>query len=780
MHKHLLSFILFSSCYTISSANALPFIVKDKPSQTQAVKASSSQFSPQKLDSISVKVNRDKIVSSTQRPKIGLVLSGGGAKGAAHIGVLKVLEQHNIAIDYIVGTSIGSYVGGLYALGYKVDEIEKIMLELEWDRSYSDFIPREDLTYDDKQHRDRYNIALRMGYSDSRFKMPTGLILGQTASLLFLESTDVIPRIENFDDLAIPYRAIASDIVTAKAVVLKSGNLAKAMRASASVPGIVEPVNIDGQLLVDGGITNNMPVDVVKEMGADIVIAVDIGSSLLKLNELTTTIDVFNQLSTILTINTTLIQKHFLTDEDILIRPEIDELSTTDFSIMPQALVLGKEAALQHTSKFSQYSLTDSEYKSYTDKKSAVKNHLLSQANKPLSKINFDNKSKVNNVIINKHFGLKEGDVVSKAALSEAVNNVYALNQFEHVGAEFVDTEEGRELTLTTQEKMWGPNYFDLGFNLQSDFTDKMIVAFDFDYTLTNVTKNGGRWENSIVIGYEYGLSSAFYQPLTASQDFFTVARGEFAQDKWDEWKDRPQIENIYSKAEVGFGYHYSDNGVVEIGGIGERGKISIKGGIADSFDYHSLGGYFSFNFDTLNSINFPTEGNKLSFNAYYLKDRYDLLAAPTDESSFTMTLDWRGAFNIGNHSLMGITSLATSENKKDSDFTIHVSELGGFLNLSGYQKDALIGANKVFAAVVYQYDLGKTLLGQSGLPLYLGTSAEAGNIWSVKEAVKGSELIAAGSVYLGVDTSFGPAVLGFGYSNEGESTLFISFGKNW
>ncbi|MGB0937379.1 MAG: patatin-like phospholipase family protein [Colwellia sp.] len=780
MRNYLPLFLLVSTCYAMTPANAVTVVAEDKTNQAQLPTINSPQNSSGKIDLVPIKANYGKGLADSQKPKIGLALSGGGAKGAAHIGVLKVLEEHNIAIDYVAGTSIGSYVGALYALGYKASDIEKIMLELEWNRGYSDFIPRQDLPYEDKQHRDRYNIALRAGYSDSIFKMPTGLILGQSASLLMQESIGIIPLVDDFDNLAIPYRAVASDIATAKAVVIKSGSLAKAMRASASVPGIVEPVNINGQLLVDGGITNNMPIDVVKNMGADIVIAVDIGSSLLKKNEINTTIDVFNQLSTILTTNTTLIQKTLLDKKDILIRPQIDDLGTTDFSIMPKALELGKEAAALHIEDLKQYSLSDAEYQTYLAHKKHVKDDLFKSVDKPLKKINFDNKSAVNNIIVKKHFSIEEGEVVTQAELEEAITSVYSLNEFEFVGAEFTDTEEGRELTLTTQEKLWGPNYLDLGFNLQSDFTNKMFFSLDLSYMLTNVNKRGGRWENSAKVGWEYGFETAFYQPLTAEEAVYTVARAEFAQNKWDEWKNRPQIENRFTQTEFGLGYHYSDNGMVEIGALGEKGKVSVVGNSQDSFDYYAFGGYFSLNYDTLNSINFPTQGNKFSFNAYYLKDIYEVSPESIDELSLTMTLDWRGALSLGNHSFMGITSLATSENKNEHDFTIHVSELGGFLNLSGYQKDALIGAHKVFGAIVYQYDLGRKLFGQEGLPMYLGTSAELGNVWQNEESVDVSDLITAGSIYLGVDTSFGPAVVGLGYSNGGESTVFISLGKNW
>ena len=214
------------------------------------------------------------------RPKIGLVLSGGGAKGAAHVAVLKVLEQQHIPIDYIAGTSIGAYVGGLYALGYSAEDIEKIMFSTDWDKGYSDIIPRQALSYRDKQQRDKYNVPLNLGYTDGKVTSPSGLIQGQTMSRLYRNSTGLVRKFKSFDNLAIPFRAVATDLATSHPVVIDSGSLVFAMQASATVPGALNPSVWHNKLLVDGGIANNMPVDVVKAMGADIVIAVDIGSSL--------------------------------------------------------------------------------------------------------------------------------------------------------------------------------------------------------------------------------------------------------------------------------------------------------------------------------------------------------------------------------------------------------------------------------------------------------------------------------------------------------------------
>ncbi len=658
------------------------------------------------------------------RPKVGLVLGGGGAKGAAHIGILKVLEKNNIAIDYIVGTSIGSYIGALYALGYNADEIEIIMLNTQWEKGFSDFIPRENLQFSDKELRDDYNITFRLGYSASEFKVPGGLLLGQSALQLLKLSTDTFGEFSSFDELPIPYRAVATDIATSEVVVLSSGSLSQAIKASSTVPGIVEPTKIDGKLLVDGAIVNNMPVNIVKKMGADIVIAVDIGSPLVAQEDLKSTVDVLNQLSTILTINTTNQQKQLLTENDLLIRPEIDELSTTNFSIMSDALVLGEQAALENIEQIQSMSLSDEQYSQYRLEKKQHSEKWFNSLSQPIIAIKYENDSKIDPGIIAQHLSLSIGDVANKQQLDEAISRVYALDRFDQVNAS---------------------------------------------------------------IGWEPMIATEFYQPFDLKQDFFGSARlmyntEKYAENEFNLLQSRPELVNQYGQARLGAGYNYTGNGLSEIGILGEIGRIKFEAIDYENLDYTSLAAYISIAYDNLNSINFPTQGNKLSLDLYLRKDKYDHIWANTsDEPSLEINLDWRGAFGIGRHTFVGISSLATVFT--DNDVSIRVSELGGFLNLSGYQKDALIGAHKVFVAAVYQYDLG---YGEMGLPLYLGTSLESGNVWALDDNIALDELVTSGSLYLGTDTSFGPVVIGLGYSKsfasylEDDLRIFFSIGKNW
>ncbi|MBW3528467.1 patatin-like phospholipase family protein [Shewanella sp. NKUCC05_KAH] len=719
---------------------------------------------------------------AAERLKIGVVLSGGGAKGAAHVGVLKILEEHNIPVDYIAGTSIGAYVAGMYSLGYSASEVEAIMMGVNWDSGYSDTIPRNILSYRDKQLRDRYNIPLNIGYNEGQVRAPSGLLRGQTMSQLLRQSTDLVQQFGHFDDLAIPYRAVATDLETSLPVVISHGSMVKAMQASATVPGALQPAQIEGKLLVDGGIANNMPVDVVKAMGADIIIAVDIGSPLVKKDKLDSTIAVLDQLSNFLTNASTAKQKELLTDKDVLIRPAIDALSTTDFTIMPLALTLGKEAANGQLYKLSSMSVSPEEYAAYVEAKKAKGKLLMADVRHPINEIVFDNQSKVSLNLLTETLDIKPGQAVSKDELNEALKRIYSLNKFERVDAEFVEGEDGRILTVTTKAKSWGPNYFQLGFNWEDDFNSESAISFDMAYTMTDLTFNGGEWRNEVKLGIEKLFATEFYQPLDRDQQFFSRARYQYDTRDWDLYDNNSRILTFDKKThtiELGIGYNYTLQGMIELGLVAEKGSIVNDVWLTQDLDFSSYGAYFRFGYDSLDSISFPTSGNRVTLNVYVRNEDFnDSIDDNQNQFSVQIEADWKGALSVGNHAFVGKASIATNNN--DGVNTLHLSELGGFLNLSGYHKDSIMGAHKVFGAFIYQYDLGRDALGMTDYPLYLGWSLEAGNVWDERTDVTLTDLIYASSLYIGTDTSMGPAALGFGITDLGDKSFYLFVGKNF
>ncbi len=275
-----------------------------------------------------------------KRPKIGYAFGGGGAKGIAHIGVLKVLEEAGIRPDYITGTSIGSIVGGLYAIGYSVEDLEKLSNEIDWDYYFNDEINRTDLPIEERLISDRYQLKLNI--EDGKIKLPAGFVQGQKVGLLLSQLTLPAHGINDFDDFDIPFRCVAADFETGDPVVLGKGSLAKAIRASMSIPSVFEPIEIDGRLLIDGGVVRNLPVQEVKEMGADIIIALDVTSPLYKKDQLSSFVTVLEQAGSYRLAESIKDAKEMA---DIFIHPDIDEFGALDFDNNDTLMARGEAAA---------------------------------------------------------------------------------------------------------------------------------------------------------------------------------------------------------------------------------------------------------------------------------------------------------------------------------------------------------------------------------------------------------------------------------------------------
>ena len=255
-------------------------------------------------------VPRADLSAQTQaRPKIGLVLAGGGAKGAAHVGVLKVIEELRIPIDFVVGTSMGSIVGGLYASGMSPQEIEKAIEDIDWTDLFVDAPERADRSFRRKTDDALYLFKAKPGFGDGKIKLPLAYIQGQKFDLQLNRLTQRVAAVHDFDKLPIPFRAVAADLETGEEVILKSGNLARSIRASMAVPGAFDPVEMDGKLLIDGGIANNIPVSVARAMGAEVLIVSELGTAMLTREEITSGLDVGAQMVNFLfVINSTAVE----------------------------------------------------------------------------------------------------------------------------------------------------------------------------------------------------------------------------------------------------------------------------------------------------------------------------------------------------------------------------------------------------------------------------------------------------------------------------------------
>ncbi|PKN87770.1 MAG: hypothetical protein CVU51_05125 [Deltaproteobacteria bacterium HGW-Deltaproteobacteria-1] len=354
-------------------------------------------------------------------PRIGLVLSGGGARGMAHVGVIQVLEEMKIPISFIAGTSMGAIVGGLYAAGMSPAEMEKVVTSMEWNEAFKDKPPPSELTFRRKKDAVEYLIDIDLGFKNGKFQIPKGLLQGQNLNLILKSLLFHTEGIDDFDKLNIPFRAVATDIETGEAVILGKGELVKAIRASMSIPALFAPVEIDGKMLVDGGIANNMPIDIARQMGADIVIAVDISTKLSSRDQLTSSIEITDQLTNILVQRNTTSQIKRLRAEDILITPDMENISSGDFFKAIEAVRVGRKKAEEMKPHLARFTAADADYLAYLK----VQRH-IDREMPVIDSVEVVNKTSLPTGLIDAQIDIKPGTKLDLSQLKRNINRIYA------------------------------------------------------------------------------------------------------------------------------------------------------------------------------------------------------------------------------------------------------------------------------------------------------------------------------------------------------------------
>ena len=378
--------------------------------------------------------------ASPDRPKIGLVLAGGGAKGIAHIGTLQLLDSLGIVPDYIAGTSMGGIAGALYAIGYSGSELEQIVTSVDWPQLFTDRPVRDELPFVIKKYDGMHQLRFEMeGFVP---KIPDAMVIGQKVSLLFSDLTVEYDTVLDFDQLPIPFRCIASDLITGNEVVLRSGSLAKAMRATMSIPTVFKPVTWGDSLLIDGGMANNFPVDVVRAMGADIVIGVDVGAPLKDRAEINNVLDVFQQTMNLVGLERIAANRK---NTDILIIPDIGSFSSGDFEKekIPQILKVGKQAAASARNKLIALANQMNRYPK-SQKKIAVT--AVNLEKHVLHGIAISGNKRLSFRFIYNQLGVKPGEPINDLDLENRITALYALGYFETINYNIRVTEDNKAI----------------------------------------------------------------------------------------------------------------------------------------------------------------------------------------------------------------------------------------------------------------------------------------------------------------------------------------------
>ncbi|ART81202.1 patatin-like phospholipase family protein [Oceanisphaera avium] len=728
-------------------------------------------------------------VAQTTRPRIALVLSGGGAKGAAHVGVIKALEALRIPIDIITGTSMGAYVGGMYALGLDAKELEQQMLSIDWNQGYQDKVGRDELSLRRKRQHDEYLLRTDIGISeDWQLSLPGGFFQGQGMGALLRNSTLNLSGLQSFDDLPIPYRALATDMETVTPVVLKEGHLATVMQASMSIPGVLQPVEIDGQLLADGGVVNNMPVDVARQMGADVIIAVDIGDVMLAREQLDGALAMVSQLTNYLTRSSTERQVSLLTSDDILLSPNIVGIGVTDFALMPEAITRGERATLAMQSQLHALALSEQDYFAYQSQKLDKRAQLQRTDAVYVDKVKVENNSHLSETSIREVLGLVPGQFHQSKDLEAGVRRLYALDAFERVSYRIEEQAGEQVLTVQTSEKNWGPGFVDLKFALEDDFSQQANYEIGAQFRRTNINTLGGEWLVESTFGSNKLLASEFYTPIVSDYDAFWKVRAEYEkksrqfyfdgeQAQFELFSPLTRLDTDYSTwgLSTELGYNLKPWRELALGIQGVVGTIETRN-LDNKLKVDSYGPYVRLSHDTLDNVFFPTHGTALEVKLGYFHNNLIIDNQHQGTAGLDYELEWLNPYQFNRHTL--ISKLALGGSTVEQELPVFARSLGGLFNLSGYQRDQLSGRYSGFAGLLYHYRWFDNDFGAFRSPVYLGGSLERGGVWNKGTDVSWESALTAGSVFIGVDTNWGPLYLAYGQGERNKSSLYLYFGN--
>ncbi|WP_082989862.1 patatin-like phospholipase family protein [Woeseia oceani] len=703
-----------------------------------------------------------------ERPKIGLALSGGGARGAAHIGVIRFLEEQQVPIDFIAGTSVGAVVGGFYAAGMTPSEIEEELDDIDWTDVFIDQSSRTHRTFRRKRDDDLYLIKHKPGFNDGKLTFAMGLVQGQKIARTLSRALIDVASITKFDDLTIPFRAVASDIVTGNAVVLDSGNLAEAIRASMSIPTVITPVEINGQLLVDGGVANNLPVDVVRAMGADIVIAVDISTPLAERSAIDSVLAVTKQLTGLLTRRNVEEQIESLDSSDILIVPSLTDIATADFADYALAIPSGWQAADEQRDRIRPLSLSDDDYRDYR-----AGRHSPDDKMPVINRVELVNRSAVSDDYIRARLGtLESGQPLDIGELESRISDVYGTDLFQTVQYSVDKNGTDTSLEITVDDRSWGPAYLQLGAEYDSNTNGENLFNLAGSYISTAINPSGGEWRTGLQIGSEPAIFTEFHQPLGDSLMYFVNPSIGYRERIFSVVRDEDVIASLDVKetiAELAAGRELGTWGEVRAGVRYGSGESSVRIGDPGLIDYSFKRAetYLRFSLDELDSLNFPRTGT--SATVEWLGSHKGLGA---DTSFDQLRVSAGAAITRGANTLLAVARYKTTMSGNAPLQNVYA--LGGFGQLSGLSADERRGQHSTLGVLAAYRHLNR----DATLPIYAGVTLEHGNVWASRRDISFKDSLFAGSVWLGADTFFGPAYLAYGQAEGGRRGWYFFLGQ--
>lgn len=700
-------------------------------------------------------------------PSVALVLSGGGALGMAHVGAIQELERMGIHPDLVVGTSMGAIVGGLYASGLDGQALERVVREIDWRGVFDSTPARRNQTYRQKAQQADFPVRASLALDGAGVVLPAGAISDQKLLQELRRFSPVKGALNSFDTLPIPFRAVATDIETGQPVVIDHGELPIALRASMAVPGVFAPIALDGRLLVDGGMSANIPISIARDSGADIVIVVATPSGLKGQQKMSSALDVLGQTVTLLILANERAQLATLTPRDVLVMIDPGALTTTDFSRGEALIAAGRRSLLARSDALAGI---------VGQRGRPARRAAANAPSGTIEYVRVENGSRLDDAVLARKLDPLVGAPAEPRVINAALDRVFALGGFERVDYA-LEQDGGRSgLLVRAEPAARGGGRIRLGLTLANDSSDS-DYAVSFDYRTSALDRYGSELQLQATVGDRSAASAELFRLLEPGQNWFVAPRLELVVRPARVFDsggfEVGAYDLTYGGASLAAGYQFGSLGEVRAGFEQGRGHAEAREGSVTprSFQFDIGRAFAEAGVDTLDNPYFPRSGVRASMrwvrgvpslgdtSAFETLSVGALTALTRDRDTVLLGLS-------GGSNLAGATPL-------DARF-----RLGGLFRLSGYHPDELSGDSFALAQVIYRRTVVQPALNLLGSQLYLGFSLEAGQVWARRTDVALDNPTVAGSVYVGADTPLGPMFLGYGHSERGRGTGYLFIGR--
>jgi NTE family protein len=729
---------------------------------------------------------QEKAASANPDPsgqKIGLVLEGGGALGLAHIGVIQWLEEHRIPVSYVAGTSMGGLIGGVYATGRSPAEVRELVSTIPWNTVLRGQVPFQNLTFRRKEDSYIYPGSIEFGLKKG-LQFRSGFNSGQEVQFILDRVALPYSTMQSFNDMPIPFACVATDLITSKPYVFRSGSLATALRSTMSLPGFFSPVRADGQVFADGGLLDNLPVDVAKEMGAQIILAVHLETQPMSPDE---SLSSFGVLGRSISVTIAANEMRSMEQADLLLTVPLQKYNGMDYEKSVDLIQAGYQAAQAKAAMLIKLSVDDATWQSYLAERASRRRQTV-PAPQFIDVAGTDPRSAK---AIEKEFAPQIGEPVNTQALQNQILNVQGDGRYSSLNYAMVEKNDEPGLLVTAEEKSYAPPIVRPQITIDGSQYNNVLFSIGGRITMFNVGSYGSELRNDVIAGSEYGIRTEYYHPFVPGSNFFIAPQALFDSTEFNAYNSSGSLASIYRVRQGGggfdLGYILGRSSEIRVGYIAEYVRYSLQVGEDTEPTVSGREGFARFQYRLLHVDDpvIPTTGQLANFRTQY----FDAYPQNVSVGAATVSTGIDQHFPLVEGKLTQFVPLTDrttvffagggGTTAGNNTIGLPVFSLGGLYNFAAYGANEILTDEYAIGQIGYLRDL-KRLPPFLGNKLYLYGRFEAGTFLQAASDPQKYRIPGDAAAGLLVNTIFGPVLIGGAVGDAGHHRFFFGLGRTF